>query len=119
MTLRIDSQYFPITNTPNPHADVMDMATQPDDTQEEEAPQEPNQAQAIELRDLARTSLLTFTAAVLRPHQMYFDRFEEIQIDITLKKLSYTDTNEDAAAAAKERLGLEDTAPPELVKDLI
>jgi len=50
---------------------------------------------------------------------MYFDWFEGIQPYVSLKKLSYTADNEDAAIAAKEILNLEDTAPPELVKDLI
>ena len=105
---------FPFPNPLNPDAD--NMATDASDTPP--APAVP-QAQAIELRDLARTCLNTIVAAIIRPHQMYFDRLEEIEIDISLKKLHFTSTNEDASAAAKARLDLEDTAPPELVKALI
>ena len=108
---------IPISNTPNPDAETNEMV---EDTVPLTQPTGPsNQSQAIKLRDLSRSCLNTIVSAIIRPHQMYFERLEEIEIDISLKKLHFTSTTEDAAAAAKARLDLEATAPPELVKDLI
>ena len=49
----------------------------------------------------------------------YFEKLENIEIDISLKKLHTTATLEDAATSAKNRMALEPSADPTLVKDLI
>jgi len=54
----------------------------------------------------------------LRPTNLYFDRLDEIEIDLSLKKLHCTAETEDQAAATKARMDLEASASPELVRDL-
>jgi len=98
---------------------LINLATQLIDTQEEEVQKTLNQTHIVEHRDLAQTSYVMFSAGVVHSRQMYFDRLEEINIYIPLKKLYYADENEDTTAVAKAKLNFEDTALPELVKDLI
>eukprot|EP00555_Chaetoceros_dichaeta_P008461 CAMPEP_0198258654 /NCGR_PEP_ID=MMETSP1447-20131203/8017_1 /TAXON_ID=420782 /ORGANISM="Chaetoceros dichaeta, Strain CCMP1751" /LENGTH=92 /DNA_ID=CAMNT_0043945819 /DNA_START=96 /DNA_END=370 /DNA_ORIENTATION=- len=88
---------------------------------EEEAPQDDadtaNQTLAVCNRDLARTCLNFIRTTILRLTKLYFDRLEEIEIDISLKKLHFTAETEDKAAATKARMDLEASASPELVRD--
>ena len=95
-----------------------DDPTNSNDTDEPPGPH-PDQLQAIANRDLARISFDSVTSTIINPHMNYFHREEEIEIDISLKKMLHTSDTEDAAAATKARLDLEESAPPELIKDLI
>ena len=79
----------------------------------------PDQSGAIEERDLAKSCLEVIFSTIVNPHKLYFEREEEIEIDISLKKIHKENETEDAAATAKARLDLEPSATPELVKDLI
>ena len=110
-------QEFPIPNAPTP---TQDNTIMPDEAEPPEAPAEPpNQTQAIANRDLARTCLDFIRSTFLRPTALYFNRLEEIEIDLSLKKLHFTAETEDKAAATKARMDLEPSASPELVRDLI
>ena len=91
----------------------------PDDDTPQEQAEPPNQTQAIANRDLARTCLDFIRSTFLRPTTLYFNRLEEIEIDLSLKKLHFTAETEDKAAATKARIDLEASASPELVRDLI
>ena len=91
-------------------------ADMPDDPTQGEAS---NQNYAITLKQDAQLCYNAIHAAITIPVKSYCERMENIEIDISLKKLSSTADLEDAATAAKTRLALEPTANPELVKDLI
>ena len=75
-----------------------------------------DQPNVVVLRDLARTFFEAVLYTIICSHQNYFKQKEDIEIDITLKKLYFT---EDAAFEAKSILDLETSALSELVKDLI
>ena len=79
----------------------------------------PDQSGAIEERDLAKTCLEVIFSTIINPHKLYFTREEEIETDISLKKLHKESETEEAAASAQARLDLEPSATPELVQDLI
>ena len=96
-----------------------DLVTHDTIADEEPPGPAPGQSIAIHDRDLARTCFQAITSVIRIPHANYFKREEEIEISISLKKLRTETETEDAAAAAKARLDLEESAPPELVKDLI
>ena len=53
------------------------------------------------------------------PMKVYFERREEIRIDNTLRRFHEETTLLDSNAATEARLGLEETASPELVEDLV
>jgi len=55
----------------------------------------------------------------IHPTDSYFDQLEEIETDISLKKLHFEAENKDTGAATKARLDLESSTTPELVRDLI
>jgi len=76
-----------------------------------------NQTLAVEERDLARICLDVISSTILRPTKTYFNRLEEIETDLSLKKLHFEAETEDTAAATKARLDLEASATPELVRD--
>ena len=78
-----------------------------------------DQQYAIKLRDDAQICYNAVYSTICKPVQSYFDRIETIEIDISLKKMHTTSIHEDAATAAKNRMELEPTVDPELVKDLI
>jgi len=110
-------QEFPF---PNAHVSNQDDTTMPDDggpPPQQEGAQ--NQTQAVEERDLARICLDVISSTILRPTKTYFNRLEEIETDLSLKKLHFEAETEDTAAATKARLDLEASATPELVRDLI
>ena len=74
---------------------------------------------AIANRNLVRTYFGAITSTIINPHMNYFHLEEEIEIDISLKKLVLTTETEDASTATKARLNLENSASPELIKELI
>ena len=74
---------------------------------------------AIQLQQDAQLCYNAVYATIVIPVRSYAERCETIEIDISLKKLSTTAKLEDSATATKKRLGLEPTADPDLVKDLI
>ena len=83
--------------------------------------QEENSAQqaAIRLRDSAQSSKLLLLSTFSRPGDAYFQRVEDIEVNLTLKKLHTTDTLEDATADTTSRLNTETTADTELLESLI
>ena len=57
----------------------------------------------------------TFT----NPMKVYFERREQVIIDNTLRRFHEESTLTDSTAETEARLGLEETASPELVEDLV
>ena len=53
------------------------------------------------------------------PMKIYFERREEIRIENTLRRFHEETTLQDSTADTAARLGLEETASPELVEDLV
>jgi len=78
-----------------------------------------DQQYAIRLRDDAQRCYNAVYSTLAKPAKSYFEKLENIEIDISLKKLHTTATLEDAATSAKNRMALEPSADPSLVKDLI
>ena len=116
--LPADADATTLALTTGPFND-MGQYTQADLNDQEPPGPAPDQTGAIEERDLARSCLDNIFSTIITPHKLYFSREENIEIDITLKKLKKTTETEDAATSAKARLDLEASAPPELVHDLI
>jgi len=94
-------------------------------SQMEDAPQHSqnqpleDQQEAIKQRDLAQTSKALLLGTFTRPGKAYFARAEEIEIDLSLKKLHATTSLEDATDATKNRLDTETSVDKELLDDLI
>jgi len=82
-------------------------------------PQDIAQQAAIRQRDDAISSKALLLATFTRPGKAYFARLEEIEIDISLKKLHSTTTLEDATDATKTRLDVENSVDKDLLDDII
>ena len=102
---------IPIHNMTNPNADLNNMTG--DNGQD-------NHTRLIEFCNLSRSCLNTIVSTIIQPHQMYYERLEDIEIDISLNELHHSTSNEDTPASDKKvRLDPEATTPPDLVKDLL
>ena len=88
----------------------------PDDFHQDEAN---NLSYANQLKQDAQLCYNAICKAIKIPVKSYCERLVNIEIDISLKKMHSTAELETAATATKTRLGLEPTADPELVKNLI